>query len=317
MAKLSGSNFTNVTEMTAQGDTPNLAQQVSIITIIINGITCPFTVLFNVLVIMAVKRRRRLQSNANILLACLAATDALTGLVVQPSFIAWKTFYLLNFKGIERSVAEDCHKFFLHTLTVCSSLHLILITCERLIAIKFTISYPYIVTKRKIKVAVLIFWAFSFISQGIKYVSNNVIIIITFHSIVSLAMTFCIFFITATYAVLYRESRRHESRIKTQQLPQEEVERFVKENKALKTTAFVVSAVLLSFLPMALTIFSVAVGVKKHLNLDAVLVVSMPLAGTCAVLNSLLNPSIYCLRQKEMRKFVFRTPCKPVEHAMN
>jgi len=317
MAKLSGSNFTNVTEMTAQGDTPNLAQQVSIITIIINGITCPFTVLFNVLVIMAVKRRRRLQSNPNILLACLAATDALTGLVVQPSFIAWKTSYLLNYNGIERSEAEDCHKFFLHTLTVCSSLHLILITCERLIAIKFTMSYPYIVTKRKIKVAVIIFWAFSFMSQSIKYVSSNVIIKITFHLIVSLAMTFCIFFITTTYAVLYRESRRHESKIKTQQLPQEEVERFVNENKALKTTAFVVSAVLLSFLPMALTIFSVAVGVKKHLNLNAVLVVSVPLARTCAVLNSLLNPLIYCLRQKEMRKFVFRAPWKRVEPAMN
>jgi len=41
MAKLSGSNFTNVTEMKARGDTPNLAQEVSIITIIINGITFP------------------------------------------------------------------------------------------------------------------------------------------------------------------------------------------------------------------------------------------------------------------------------------
>ena len=38
-------------------------------------------VLFNVMVIMAVKRRRRLQTNTNILLACLAATDALTGLI--------------------------------------------------------------------------------------------------------------------------------------------------------------------------------------------------------------------------------------------
>ena len=56
MTKLSGSNFT---EMTAQGDTRNVAQQVSIITlIIINGITCPFTVVLNALVIMAVKQRR-------------------------------------------------------------------------------------------------------------------------------------------------------------------------------------------------------------------------------------------------------------------
>ena len=47
----------------------------------------------------------------------------------------------------------------------------------------------------------------------------------------------------------------------TQQPPQDEVERFVKEKKALKTTAIVVGAVLLNFLPVALTIFSTAVGV--------------------------------------------------------
>ena len=185
-------------------------------------------------------------------------------------------------------------------------------------AVKFTVNYLCIVTKRNIKVAVIIFWAFSFMSLGIKYVSNNAIVRSTLNLIVSLAMIFCIVFITATYAILYRESRRHQSRIKTEQLPLEEVERFVKENKALKTTAFVVSAVLLSFLPMALTVFFVAIGVKRHLNLNSVLDVSLqPLLRTCAALNSFLNPLIYCLRQKEMRKFVFGVPCKRVEPAMN
>ena len=31
--------------------------------------------------------------------------------------------------------------------------------------------------------------------------------------ILSLAMTFCVLFIATTYAILYRESRRHESQI--------------------------------------------------------------------------------------------------------
>ena len=181
MAKLSGPNFTNVTEMNAQGDKGNLAQEVSIITVIINSITCPFTAVINVLVMIAVKRRRRLQSNTNILLACLAVTDAVTGLAVQPSLIVWKTF---NYNGIESSVAGEFHKFSLRTLTLCSSLHLILITCERLIAIKFTMSYPYIVTKWKIKVAVIVCVAFSFMSQGIGYSSSNFIVRVTINLIV-------------------------------------------------------------------------------------------------------------------------------------
>ena len=97
---LSDSNFMNTTEKlsnvtTERTNALNVAVEVSyIVTIIINSITCPFTVLLNVLVIMAVKRRPRLQTNANILLACLAVTDALTGLTSQPSFILWKTFRL-------------------------------------------------------------------------------------------------------------------------------------------------------------------------------------------------------------------------------
>ena len=73
----------NVSEqnLTSKGGTNNLSnhygmrEEPIIINIIINGITCPLTVLLNVLVIMAVKRRPGLQTNTNILLACLAATD--------------------------------------------------------------------------------------------------------------------------------------------------------------------------------------------------------------------------------------------------
>ena len=118
-----------------------------ITTLIFNSITCPFTVLLNILVVMAVKRRPRLQNKANIMLACLAATDALTGLAVQPSFILWKTLQLLDLKTQE--IARDVHDSSIRALSVCSCLHLMLVTCERLIAIKFTVYYPYIVRKRK------------------------------------------------------------------------------------------------------------------------------------------------------------------------
>ncbi|KAL9964508.1 hypothetical protein ACROYT_G028159 [Oculina patagonica] len=84
MVNISSSIFTNkLVNISKEGETRNLLYEVnSIINVIINSITCPLTVLLNVLVIMAVKRRPRLQSYTNILLACLAATDVLTGLTV-------------------------------------------------------------------------------------------------------------------------------------------------------------------------------------------------------------------------------------------
>ena len=37
----------------------------------------------------------------------------------------------------------------------------------------------------------------------------------------------CILFLTFAYLIMYRETARHKEKIKTQQLPQEDVERFL------------------------------------------------------------------------------------------
>ena len=68
-----------------------------IIAVIFNSIICPFVVFLNVLVIMAVKRKSSLQSYANILVPCLAVTVALTGLLVQPTFIIIHWCHKLDF----------------------------------------------------------------------------------------------------------------------------------------------------------------------------------------------------------------------------
>ena len=145
--------------MATEGDTQNVPVLVSLIsTVIINGLSCPLTFLLNVLVIMAVKRRPRLQTKTNILLACLAATDAvLTSVLIQPSFILWATLKLLGKMSQEATDATCFYNSSLRTAFMCSSLHLMLVTGERPIAIKFFTRYPYVVTKQSIKHAVIVF----------------------------------------------------------------------------------------------------------------------------------------------------------------
>ena len=145
--------------------------------LIINSIACPFTVLLNVLVIIAVRKRPSLQNNTNILLSCLAVTDLLTGLLAQPSFVIWKTFYvLMNARGIaEVDAVKESHNYFLRVLNISSSLHLILLTCERLIAIKYTNHYSYIDRKRNFKVSVLAIWSFSFTTGALRYVKKAIL----------------------------------------------------------------------------------------------------------------------------------------------
>ena len=68
----------------------------------LNLATCPFTVLLNALIMVAVKTKRRLQTHPNILLACLSLTDLIVGLVVQPLHAAITVFLLQG---------KDAHEF--------------------------------------------------------------------------------------------------------------------------------------------------------------------------------------------------------------
>ena len=120
--------------------------------------------------------------------------------------------------------------------------------------------------------------------------------------IMAFLLVSCIIFFVFSYMILYRETRRHQKKIKTQQLPQEDVERFSKENKALKTTVFVVCAVIFCLLPAGVVVILLTAG----LSLPSSLLIWNPWVRTAVMLNSLLNPLIYCWRQKEMRKFVFK-----------
>ena len=118
--------------------------------IILNILSFPVTIMMNVLVIMAVKTRPRLQSKYNILLACLAATDLLVGAALQPSYIVGQIYVI---KGL--SLSEYCRYHKLTNLLVLVPIFASVFNIERFIAIKYTFRYITIVTGLRLKIAVV------------------------------------------------------------------------------------------------------------------------------------------------------------------
>ena len=177
---------------------------------------------------------------------------------------------------------------------------------ERLIAIKFTMQYSNVMTNNNLKIEVSAIWIFGFMNGIFKALKMN----LALYYIGSLITISCVVFVAFAYVILYHETRRHRRKIKTQQLPQGEVERSTKENKALKTTVFVVGAVIVSLLPAGFCF----IGLAK--DLFDTCPINEPLWQTCVMLNSLVNPLIYCFRQKEMRKVVFRKRTQVIYPAM-
>ena len=125
---------------------------------VLDLVACPFTILLNVLVMVAVKTKRRLQTHPNILLACLALTDLMVGLVLQPLHIT-KTIFLLQGKSLRDFCdIELAFTLIFMILTFATLSHLLLISGERYLAIKHTFAHATVVTKARLIISSALVW---------------------------------------------------------------------------------------------------------------------------------------------------------------
>ena len=262
--------------------------------VMLYALCCPLVIIANVLVIAAVKTRCRLQSNSNILLACLAGTDLLVGAATLPSSIAAETFAIAD--GSVTTYCNIMNKMVspLRFLSVLASLlHLPVISVDRYIALKYSLRYEEIVTKFRISIAVGISW---FIAA--MYTMFTVIFVSPIlSSVLQYMMILNLLIIVYCHVSVYFVSRRHEKQIRTEQMPGEAIANFQEQKKAWKTTTIIIGCVFLCLLPG----YFINLGVMINLN-TKMLNTLRPLTYFSLMLNSLCNPIIYCFRSKTMRK---------------
>ena len=257
-------------------------------------------ILMNVLVIMAVKTRPRLQSKYNILLARLAGTDLLVAAALQPTFIARQIYVI---KGL--SLTEYCrhhketHRLFI--ISVLASLfHLTLISMERFVAMKYTFRYVTIVTERCLKIAVVSSWIIACCPAILQSLFEEFEIIIRVAG--SLLGFLSLSLIFYCHLSVYFVTRRHEKQIKSEQVSPQAAADFAKEKKALKTTRIITMALLVYVLPTGVHYLFLPVYVKSSSYIVNIILLSHPVVISVLSLNSMCNPIIYCYRNKMFRK---------------
>ena len=195
-----------------------------------NVITCPFTTLLNVLIIISVKTKVFLRTKSNIALACLAVTDAVMGLIGQPVFIS---LVITRLQGEDTLNLKQAvvNAFILRLLTTLSLFHLALINVERYIAIKHSLRYATIVTEVRLICSSAFFWIIAFLLTLPKIILQDDSIK---RKISSVTMTSCLAIIAFCQVVLYREARRQQRQTADQQISMEVKQRKLKEKKLLK-----------------------------------------------------------------------------------
>ena len=273
-------------------DFSNLAHGILIALIVIHAVTCPMTILLNLLVMIAVKTKVRLQSMSNIALACLASTDLMVGLVGQPLLIAMMVNLL-------KTTAKACSlqtavKFFAHFFMFASFIHLFLITMDRCIAITRPYVYIQAVTKARVLIGTALAWTLTVIIHIVFFLDHGL-----FEVINSVLVSALIAIILLCNVIVYREARRHEKQIASQQVDAATRENFLSQKRAFKLTLTIIAFVIISFLPMV--IFRISIECLKDIVTLGTLWAIRAAASSLAVLNSFVNPLIYYLRLRQFR----------------
>ena len=257
---------------------------------ILNSIAWPFTVFLNTLVVLVLRTKRRLQTHSNVLLACLAVTDLMAGLVVQPLYLII-TIFLLQGKGFgEFCPMSDAFTISFVTLGSISLYHLALIGGERYFTIRYCFVNESLITKTRLIIGSALVWIVNLLS--IVSPQRGVILVYSAPIGILLVIVFQV--------LVYREARRQEQYILSQQVSFEARTKFAKEKKALKLTATILAAVVGCFgTPLLVMVFfrningeDVSSGVKtasRHIGM-------LPI-----ILNSVINPIIYTVKNKQFR----------------
>ena len=247
---------------------------------------CPFTIFLNALVMIAVKTKRRLQTHPNILLACLALTDLMVGLVAQPLFTTM-TIFLLQGKDHEFCDVHWAHGVSLLIFSFATICHLLLISGERYLAIKHTFTHATVVTKARL-----------ILSSVVSWIAAMVFLFVIWY--LTIFFFICIAIVLSSIVLLhifvYKEARLHEKQILSQQVSMEARAKFKQEMRVLKLTSIILVTLFICFLSPLIFLFVSWLHFPPHVK---ALVRHFSLVPV--IINSVINPVIYSARKKEFR----------------
>ena len=269
------------------------SQRALVVLIIMSIITSPLTTVLNALVIIAVKTKPRLKTMSNSTLGCLAVTG-LMGMFGFPLFIAARISTLQADTSSEYCTVKDFSRNVIRILSGATVLHLVLMNIEGYIALKHSLHHQSLVTNVRVLGFSFLAW-FTILLITIPLAIMDDKIYLTVNNSVLLLCMLVIFY---CQVVVYCETRRHKKLIAAQQVSVEARQKFLKEKKAFKVTTVVLFTLIVTYLP----IFVIRVLIKNSVIRSKNVAGPVFFTGSFVVMvNSLLNPIIYCVRRRKFR----------------
>ena len=265
----------------------------NLLTAIINIIASPFAVVSNLFIAVAVFYNTRLRTPSNLLIGCLALSDILVGLAVQPGYITYRLM-----ENQHQSVPCFVRIVYCNAFYICcgvSFMTLAAVSYERFVAVRLQAVYNAVFSPRRVLKYVAAIWLLNLLLTslqwaGINQVSRGVHLIVWFLCLLVSGIAHLRIVI-----VLYRQRRQVSSK---NQLVIEQVRRR-REEKLSRSISFIVGVYFLLNLPVLfVTVY------HQILEQDIITYNHYSWSETLAFLNSCTNPLLCLWKNRQIRQGV-------------
>ena len=238
-----------------------------------------------------------LHSPSNFLLFGLAVCDLGVGVIVQPFYIVYQSFYLTNHLQGWLATMEVfnvisnlfCGVSFLTTTAV---------SIDRYLALHFHLRYRELVTTRRTVRLLVSLWIIAVLVTSTLFWKQT----ITFYAALLVIAT-CLFVTIVVYVKIFTIARFHRKKI-LKQLGQEK-HTILQQTKSALNMFYVCMIHTFCYIP-----YFVFLLLRDGYKTTVFTVLATEFAQTLIFLNSSLNPILYCWRLRDIRVAVKRTTPK-------
>ena len=269
----------------------------------VNWIISIVTVINNLLFIRAYTKFRQLRCISNRLLVYLASSDFLVGALAVPLYI---TRGIMELYGKHNCVFFNIERFAIVFLSPLSFFLLLLVSCERFVAVLYSIKYNVMCTEKRVTI-----WFLITLLACLLFILILIWNLPLYYTVVGVVVCLTVAQILVIYWKIYRAASSQRNRMFHRQASLDFTSRHwgALEHKAEKTIAYILGFMLLCYAP---ALGYVVYALIARSNLYSLYVYS-PWFEMLVFFNSACNPFIYCWRVRRIRQSVLSLlpmPCR-------
>ena len=251
----------------------------------------------NILIIIALQKPSSLHPPSKLLLGCLASADLCVGLIIQPLYVIllmssehYKRCYYVQLIFLASSTT-----FCLLSLETLTS-----ISVDRLLALMLGLRYRQVVTLRRAWVLIAFIWLNNIAILAPLFFNANIYVQLNIIEVI-----LCVIISTCCYSKIYLRLHQHQAQVQDP-VHQGQLNgggigiNVARYKKTVSSALWVQTVCLVCYVPFGLTqaVFVVTGLVTPSLSL------AMFVTFLIVLLNSSLNPFLYCWKMREIRQAV-------------